>query len=125
MKSIKGQIFILIGLVCCLGCQSNSSNKNSLDQTDILNVNNEKDIIEDPIEERANADSVLIHLAPPYDVIKGKTNLESASKEKQFILESIDLEKDYWLIDPFEDHDYIGTPCEDDENGNCIRHKHH
>lgn len=50
--------------------------------------------------------------------IKGK---EEASVD---IIDVMDIE-DVWLGDPFEDPDYIGTPCEDDEYGNCIRHNHH
>lgn len=47
----------------------------------------------------------------------------------KFKVETIELEiedvDDVWLGDPFEDPDYIGTPCGDyDENGNCTRHNH-
>lgn len=49
----------------------------------------------------------------------------------KFRVETIDLDVDdihpngVWLGDPFEDPDYIGTPCGDyDENGNCRRHNH-
>ena len=47
----------------------------------------------------------------------------------KFKVETIELEiedvDDVWIGDPFEDPDYIGTPCGDyDENGNCTRHNH-
>lgn len=31
---------------------------------------------------------------------------------------------DHYYFDPFEDPDYIGTPCGDYVDGRCTRHKH-
>ena len=125
MNSIKTYIFILFGLVLCLGCQTNSSENKELNQVDAVNVINEKDIIEAPLEEQGTADSIGTVLETHHEDTKGTASLDSVLTKKQLILKAEDVDTDVWLGDPFEDPDYIGTPCEDDENGNCIRHNHH
>lgn len=125
MNSIKTYTFILFSLAFCSGCHTNSSENMELNQVDTLNVINEKDILEAPLKEQGIADSNGTVLETHYEDIKGSANLDSALTKKQLILKAEDVGTDVWLGDPFEDPDYIGTPCEDDENGNCIRHNHH
>lgn len=125
MNSIKTYTFILLGLAFGSGCQSNSSENTELNQVNTVNEKNEKDILEAPLEEQGIADSIGTVLEPHSEDTKGTANLDSALTKKQLILQAEDVDTDVWLGDPFEDPDYIGTPCEDDENGNCIRHNHH
>lgn len=120
MNSIKKYIFIISGLVLCSACQTISTENKQLDQLDIVNVKNEKDIIE--------VDSIETVLETHQKDAEETKNIDSSLKEKQPILEILNVDADdadVWLGDPFEDPDYIGTPCEEDENGNCIRHNHH
>ena len=125
MYSIKTYTFILFGLVFGSGCQTNSSENPELNQVDTGNVINEKDILEAPLEEQGVADSNKPVLETHHEDKKETASIDSELIKKQLILKAEDVDKDVWLGDPFEDPDYIGTPCEDDENGNCIRHNHH
>jgi len=124
MNLIKTCTIILFGMTVGTGCQTNSSEDPELNQVDTVKGLNEKEILEAPFEEKGIADSTGTVLETYHEDIKETASLDSALTKKQLILKAEDVDTDVWLGDPFEDPDYIGTPCEDDENGNCIRHNH-
>lgn len=50
---------------------------------------------------------------------------KTKKKEQRVLTEKEVIDADVKIYDPFEDPDYIGTPCGDfDEFGNCRRHHH-
>ena len=117
---MKPCIFIVLVALIQSACQTKSKEINHLDEMKPAIVKKTQEVKEpystDYTTEIENTDST--NSKKKEQEIKGK---EEASVD---IIDVMDIE-DVWLGDPFEDPDYIGTPCEDDENGNCIRHNHH
>lgn len=67
-------------------------------------------------------DSVEADKNPAGEIIPQKDL--KRSEDKPIVLpEAIDV--DFHIYDPFEDPNYIGTPCGDYINGRCSRHRHH
>lgn len=78
--------------------------------------------------ENLEADSIETDIESPHEDIEEKQNVNSVFKEKPLTTQTIDIkteDADVWLGDPFEDPDYIGTPCGDYINGRCMSHNHH
>lgn len=120
MDSIKPYIFIVLIALIHSACQTKSKEITHLDEVKPAIVKKTQEVKEPDstdytteIENTASRNSE-------------KKVQEQKGKEETHvdIIDVIDIE-DVWLGDPFKDPDYIGTPCEDDENGNCIRHIHH
>lgn len=117
MNLVKTNISILLALVFYSACQTNSTENRKLDQVDSVTVKNEKDL-EEP-------DSIETVLESKLKDAGETKNADIKEKEGTQILEIIDRKNDdVWLGDPFEDPDYIGTPCGDYVNGICTRHHH-
>lgn len=116
---MKPYIFIVLVALIQSACQTESKEIIHLDEMKPAIVKKTQEVKEpdstDCTTEIENTDST--NSKKKEQEIKGK---EEASVD---IIDVMDIE-DVWLGDPFEDPDYIGTPCADDENGNCLRHNH-
>ncbi len=112
---MKNYIFIILSLLYSSACQSDVSDKTRIDETKPASEKRSNDIIKsDSVDEPLLTDK-KINPDP-------KKNADNGNQEGA-IIETID--KDVYLGDPFEDPDYIGTPCGDYINGVCTRHPHH
>jgi len=114
---MKPYIFIVLVALIQSACQTKSKEINHLDEMKPAIVKKTQEVKEpystDYTTEIENTDST-----------NSKKKVQGKEETSADIIDVMDID-DVWLGDPFEDPDYIGTPCEDDENGNCIRHNHH
>lgn len=117
---MKPYIFILLIVLIQSACQTKSKEITHIDEMKPATVKKTQEVKEPDstyyTTEIENPDSINSKKKVKEQKGKEATNVD--------IIDVMDIE-DVWLGDPFEDPDYIGTPCEDDENGNCIRHNHH
>jgi len=117
MDLMKPYIFIVLVALIQSACQTKSKEINHLDEMKPAIVKKTHEVKEpystDYTTEIENTDST-----------NSKKKVQGKEETSADIIDVMDID-DVWLGDPFEDPDYIGTPCEDDENGNCIRHNHH
>lgn len=112
-KSMKTHIIFFVALFPFFACENeniceiNGEEANVNDRTNIVEHNKGIDTVQNLSTEKIKGISVQ----------KKKASDSTSTKS---VKELIDI--DYFL-DPFEDPDYIGTPC-DDWNGKCTRHNH-
>lgn len=110
---MKIHIILFVALFPFLACENENIFENNLDDvkvndhTNIVENNKEIDIVQNLSTDQIKSISVQ----------KKKATDSGLTKS---VKELIDI--DYYF-DPFEDPDYIGTPC-DDLNGKCTRHNH-
>jgi len=128
MDLIKTYIFILLTSLICSSCQTNTADTTTIDKVEANSVINTQDTLEiDSTEitvEIEREDSINIDTIQRETIIKETKTTAKKIKIDTLTIETIDA-NDVWLGDPFEDPNYVGTPCVEDENGNCIVHKHH
>ncbi len=121
MDSIKSYTFIVLIVLMYSACQTKSKEITHLDEV--------KPTIIEKMQKVKEPDSTDYTTEIEHDDTTNIANKveQQKRKEKTHVIDIIDVIQvgDVWLGDPFEDPDYIGTPCEEDENGNCIRHNHH
>lgn len=114
---MKPYIFIVLIALIQSACQTKPKEITLLDEMKPAIVKKTQEVKEhDSTDHKTEIENT--------DSTNSKKKVQEKKGKVETSLDIMDIE-DVWLGDPFEDPDYIGTPCEDDENGNCIRHKHH
>lgn len=116
MKALLSDKVVVIGLsLMFLGCQEEASIQPQTKQIEIDTVITVAKPTPDTLA-ITTSDSI-----PPKRIIRKTTTTKKVVKKViRPAAEEIDV--DVFPPDPFEDPDYIGTPCGDYVDGNCTRH---
>lgn len=112
----KNYYFLLISLLLwvCSGCQEERSIQPLIKQVEIDSVTT----ITAPPRDTVAIDS--LNVTPAKRLVRKTTTTKKVVKK--VIRPADEVEVDIYPSDPFEDPDYIGTPCGDYIDGKCTRH---
>lgn len=107
-------IIILLSIITTSSCESDNSDYTQKEEEKVpKNIIQNQHIDEtDSIIEEKNTKMV-------------EKPVPQKSHDQDTLLKPSAVDVDIYPGDPFEDPDYIGTPCGDYLNGNCTRHSHH
>lgn len=100
-------------MLISVGCQTSEPQKT---QNDVTNTNDQIEIKKTISANEKDIDTSFTVTTPKPVLKKKKTIIKPIEAA-----DPIDVD---FIRDPFDDPNYIGTPC-DDVNGRCTRHNHH
>lgn len=119
MISTTRFILITLSFGTVSSCQTMTDNETQIDVEDTTTFNEPIDTCSsDSTIEQTFSEETLSQEAEKKDNMKKRENPQIEEID-------IDIDVDTYIQDPFDDPNYIGTPCGDFENGKCTRHHHH